>query len=157
MGILGFLITIIGFAVTLFNVIRARSAAEQARDAAEQAREAVRRSHTTIALAQVVVRMEELKRLHREGLWQALPDRYSQLQRDLISIRHRSPHLTETQAARMQRGIVLLAKLEEDLDKSLATGALPGGIARPNRLVSERMADLLQLLHELEAHGDERN
>lgn len=101
--------------------------------------------------------MEELKRLHRDGQWQTLPDRYSQLQRDLISIRHRSPYLTETQAARMQRGIVLLARLEEDLDKSKASWGTPAGMARLNRLISEHTADLLGLLHELEAHGDERS
>lgn len=152
-GIAGFLITLVGFGVTVLNVIRAREASEQARDAAERAREEVRRSQTTIALSQVVVRMEELKRFHREGMWQALPDRYSQLRRDLVSIRHRSPYLTASQATRLQEGIMLLAKLEERLDRQPAK-TTPDGVARTNRLVSEQMANLLQLLHELEDHGN---
>src|SRR5258706_10984196 len=95
--VVGFAVTIIGFLITIVNVVRSRSAAERAEQAARAARSNLLRVDSVAAISGVISGLEDVKRLHRDGAWKGMPERYGVQRTLLISIRNANQSLTVNQ------------------------------------------------------------
>jgi hypothetical protein len=84
-SLFGILLTVVGFAVTIRNVHVSSRASLRAEQAAVETRRAIRLFDTIAEVAGAVSALEEIKRLHRDGAWPVLPDRYSALKKSLIT------------------------------------------------------------------------
>jgi hypothetical protein len=107
-SVIGLVVTVIGFAVTIHNVLRSKHAAEQTKREVDRVRGELSRRDAIADIATVLTTMEEVKRLHRQQAWAILPDRYSSLRRQLISIKASLRNLTDPQKAALQGAIQAL-------------------------------------------------
>ncbi|HEX8210751.1 MAG TPA: hypothetical protein VF584_11290 [Longimicrobium sp.] len=148
-GVADLFLSIIGFAATLYGLWRATTAAQAAERAATGAREALLRSGNIAELATVMSVMEEIKRLHRIGAWPLLLDRYSILRRSLISIRSSSPSLGDEDTKTLQGAIRHFAAIEQAVEKALDTGGAPTNVPKLNKIVSQQIDLLEELLTSL--------
>lgn len=87
----GNLVTVLGFIVTILTILRAKTAAVSARQAAEATKAQLSRVNTLDEFSSAIAIMDEIKRLHRAGAWELVPDRYSVLRRLLASIQTLKP------------------------------------------------------------------
>ena len=145
-SVAGVALSLIGFAITIRNVYVSRRAAERAEVAAIEAREAVRLFDTIQELAMALSALEEVKRLHRDHSWAALPERYSALRKRLITIRQANVSLSEEQSSRLQRAITYLADMEKTVERSLDEKRPIERIARFNERASDHETQLQELL-----------
>jgi hypothetical protein len=148
-SILGLLIALVGFAITIWNVRASRAAALRAEEAANHARRAIRFFDLVTEISAAIAAMEEIRRLHRDGAWRILPDRYSGLRRSLVTIRGSSTDLTADQRTRIQAAITYLANLEKRVEISLERDQPPDLVANWNERVSRHIMELHSLLLEL--------
>jgi len=113
-------VSVLGFWVTIFGVRRAKNAAEQATSAAVSAKRSIVTANALVEFASAMATMEEIRRLHREGAWRILPDRYSALKRALLSLRSEHTSLTDDQKATIQGSVVKIRDLEKLVERALA-------------------------------------
>ena len=146
-GIVGLFATVSGFALTLWKVSRTRNAAEAASQAAEHVRRDLRKVETVAEFSSAIAVMEEIKRLHRKGEMDHLPERYSSLRRSLIALRASNPLLNHDDQSLLQQAIAQFAAFERQIEKALA---LPDGakvdFVRLNRIVSSTIDELYAVL-----------
>jgi hypothetical protein len=150
LGFVGFVVTIVGFVATLWNVARSRRAAEAARDAADEVRRRISTFETVRVLASAVAQLRAVQTDQRSGRWDTLPGRYGEIRGALIGVRERTPTLSEDQRTVIQTAILVLARIEHELDRALAAGKAWENMARSNKILSEQADGLLTILHELE-------
>jgi hypothetical protein len=148
-SILGLLVALVGFAITIWNVRASRAAAVRAEEAANEARRAIRFFDVVAEISTAIAAMEEIRRLHRDGAWRILPDRYSGLRKSLITIRGSSTDLTADQRTRIQGAISYPANLERRVEISLERDQPPDFVANWNERVSRHIMELHSLLLEL--------
>jgi hypothetical protein len=101
----GGLVTVLGFIVTIWTLLRTKTAADAARTAAEQTKLQLSRVDTLAECSSALAIMDEIKRLHRAGAWEVVPDRYAALRRLLASIQTLNPDLTEEQRTALSASI----------------------------------------------------
>ncbi|WP_155931316.1 MULTISPECIES: hypothetical protein [Methylosinus] len=146
-SIAGVGISVIGFMVTVYDVRRSRKAAELAQQAAQDAKNSIQIFETVVDLSAAIQMLEEVKRAHRNRQWEALPDRYANLRKTLISIR-RSSDLSDEHASVFQAAIANLRDMEQAVEKSLPN--MPqGSHHRFNELLSKDVDELAGVLAEL--------
>ena len=148
-SILGLLVALIGFAITIWNVRASKAAALRAEEAANQARRAIRFFDVVAEMSTAIAAMEEIRRLHRDGAWSILPDRYNALRKSLITIRRSTPEMSDDQQSRIQAAIKYLADLERRVEASLEQEQPLERIARWNELASGHIMEMHSLLLEL--------
>lgn len=134
------------------GVFRAKKAAEAAANAANETRDRIARFQTAVSMAQVIAGLEEVKGWNRDRKWQALPFRYAQLRRELITIAQQIYDREAPGREVMQSGIVLLSMLERQLDEAAAVQAVPADVAVMIQRLSEYQDKLQELLHGLRDH-----
>jgi hypothetical protein len=137
---------LVGFAITLRNVYVSRRAAERAEAASVETRRALHLFDTVQELAGAVAALEEIKRLHRERLWDRLPERYAALRKSLITIRRTHAGLSEDQQTSVQRAITFLADMEKRVERSLDSQQPIERIARFNELATGHVSELHDIL-----------
>lgn len=135
--VIGLLITLVGFAVTIFTLWRSRRVAEAALEIARGVRDDLKKVETVAEFATVIASMEEIKRLHRKGERDGLPERYSQLRRSLITLKGAKALLTDDEQTSLQQAISQFAGFERQIEKALANDSV-GKLDFPkqNRIVS---------------------
>ncbi len=144
----GVLISLVGFAVTVVSVLKSRRAAERAQIAAKAARDGIRLFETVVDFTQTISTLEELKRAHRYGQWQILPDRYAAVRKVLISLRTSNPGLTERQNTVIQEALSNLRLYETNVERGLSSGGAPNA-AKLNASLSRDIDDLVAVLGEI--------
>jgi hypothetical protein len=149
-SVVGLLVSLIGFAITIAGVRRAKGAAEQARQAAIATRESIAHYDAIADLSAAMTMMDEIKRLQRHAVWAALPDRYSDLRRRLITIRNSRAHLSEVQRESLQLAIEEFAEFERTADRAAMTGRSPRDLLKLNETVSVRIDEVHALLLSLQ-------
>jgi len=117
-SVFGTIVTVLGFSVTIWQVLLAKSAAQAAESAADQALSAVRQFDLVVEFSGLVAVLEEVRRLQRDKVWKALPERYSQARRLLVSARQVAKDLTDDQRERIQQAIVNFRDMEMLLQKA---------------------------------------
>jgi hypothetical protein len=98
--------------------------------------------------------MEEIKRLHRAGQLEMLPDRYAALRKALIGIRRLSPSLDDDQDKVLQGAITTLSTTEHVIERAIATGPAPDFV-KLNRLFSREIDGLHAVLIDIKGAGEE--
>ena len=148
-SVLGLLITIGGFTLALWRIRKSQSASEQALEAAEGVREQILQMNAIQGVNVAIRTLEDIRRLHRLKAWPVLPDRYTSLKQELISIRGRTPSLTESQRSEIQGAIQQLSTIERQVESTMA-GADEPDIDRINDIISRQIDRLAQVLVELQ-------
>jgi hypothetical protein len=150
--VLGLVITIVGFTVTLWTVLRSRSVASEALSVAKKVRDDLRKVETAGAFASAITAMEEVKRLHRKGELDHLPERYSQLRRSLIGLKGSNHLLTSEDQTAIQEAIAQFGAFERQIERSLASGdASKINFPKMNKLVSVNIDRLHMMVVRLKA------
>ena len=149
LSIFGFFVTLFGFAVTIYKVGRAKNAAQQASEAARQVRDSIVVFNVLADLSAAITIFDEIKRLHRAKSWEITLDRYAHLRRNLISIKHNCPSLSDSHKVAIQSTIVYLADIEAALEKSIEQKREPDNVPRINKILSLKADEVHQLLVDL--------
>ncbi len=142
---LGLLVSVAGFVVTIIIVLRSKKAAEAAKNAAMKVQEDMSRFDLIAELSTAISGIEEIKRLHREGAWHILPDRYSAARNAVVAIIRASPSLAADQEIELQRTKQHLINLEGQVEKALATKGPFPHFPELNRIMSEQ-TDILNAM-----------
>lgn len=145
-SLLGLIVSLAGFAWTLAAVAKAKQVAEGARAAAERARAEILKSNSMVELALAVTAMEEIKRLHRQGSWPLLPDRYASLRGALSTIRTMRPKMSDKRQSVFQGAIQQLRDIEEKVERALATQQQPRNVPALNKVISLQIDKLNEVL-----------
>jgi len=151
-SVVGAIIGLIGFVIIIINVRSSRKAAMQAENAVLKVRVDIQRLHSVEDFSSALAAMTEIKTLHRQQIWQLLPERYSALRKSLISIRATTPDLSEDQKTTLQNAIHNFSTMEADVEKFLADGSESPDVARFNIAVSRQFDRLQQILVEIKQH-----
>lgn len=159
-SLFGVLITVVGFCLTLLNVRRSRLAAAAARDAANDTKRSIEAFEVVADLSKALTTMEEIRRLHRAGSWEVLPDRYSFLKQTLISIKNTHRDLPDESMKAVQGSIVFFTDLAKEVEKAIEDKKPPKSVARMNTIVSSHLDSLYEIFIKLKNeagtgnHGD---
>ena len=144
-SIVGLFVTIGGFTIALWQIQKSKSAAQQAREVAESVRAQILQMNTVQDINAAIKAFEDIRRLHRQKVWEALPDRYTSLKQLLISIKGRTPNLSNTQKAQIQGAVQHISNIEAQVEIAIGGNDEPE-VHRINEIVSkqiDRLADLL--------------
>jgi hypothetical protein len=145
-SLVGVVITIIGFAVTIWTVLKSKSAAERAEQAARTARSNLLRVDSIAGISAAITGFEDLKRLHRTGSWDGMPERYAVQRRSLIAVRSGSMTLTDAQKAILQSAVQQLSFMEKQIEAHLAHPEDVPDRAKFNGIVSKQTGALTRVL-----------
>lgn len=140
--ILGLVITVIGFVLTLWNLWKSRSIATQALSVASKVRDDLRKVEVVAEFSAVIAALEEIKRLHRKGELEPLPERYSSLRRSLITMRDSTILLCNEDQSLLQGAISQFAGFERKIEKALTVDEAKIDFAKMNRIVSTLLDDI---------------
>lgn len=152
--LIGLTITFIGFWVTIRAVRKSRSAAEAAEKAAKDARSNLLKVDSIVGISGVISGLEDVKRLHRSGSWNGMPERYGIQRRMLIEVRTGNLNLTDSQKTTLQSAIQQLSVMEKQIEEHLASPESTPDIAKLNGIISKHADNLTQLLTELKINGE---
>jgi hypothetical protein len=96
--------------------------------------------------------MEEVKRLHRDGSWQLLPDRYSALKTLLVSIRTANPNLSDKHKTTIQDATTQFTGMETQVERFLYVkqNPHPPDITKFNSIISKQIDSLREILIEIQ-------
>lgn len=115
----GTAITLLGFAITIYQLYltkaeagMATTAARLAENAANKAVDELRRFEAVVDFTSVISVMQEVRRLQRDRVWAALPERYSEARSLLISARQAAKDLSDAQRTKIQGAIVDFRDME---------------------------------------------
>jgi hypothetical protein len=150
-SVAGVVISLVGFGITVFGVFKSGKAATRAEAAANAARTEVHLHRMIADFSEAIGMLEEIKRLHRSGAWQILPDRYSALRKTLIVLRSSNQSLNDEQRAAVQNALVDVADIEARVEKTLEN-PLSLKPAKFNQVISADIDRLLSVLTQLMAH-----
>lgn len=121
----GTTLTLVGFGITIYQVVQARKYAKEASSAAvmaeQAANNAVKEFHkfeAVVDFTTVVSVMQEVRRLQRDRVWAALPERYSDARMHLIRARKSARDLNEQQKSKIQNAIVDFREMEAMIEFS---------------------------------------
>jgi hypothetical protein len=140
-SIAGVAISVIGFVATIVNVRRSKSAAERAESAAREARSTIRTFEALSEFSAAIAIMEEIKRLHRVGHVDILPDRYSALRKVLIGVRRLIPSINNDLDTKLRSAITALATMENYVEGRISD-KVPPDIPRLNSILSREIDGL---------------
>lgn len=154
-SVYGLILTLIGLAWAIFNTMRSKAAAVRAEEAATKARDSIQYFETIAELSSVVQGLEEIRRLHREGAWTVLPDRYALVRKNLVAIRTIGPNLSEDKQVRIQDTVAHLSTMQSTVELALSNGEELESVssAKWNEMLSQQIDDLFQMLVELKSDG----
>lgn len=145
-SVVGLVLTLVGFAVTILGVYRSKNAAQSARDAAVQTKSLLLRSDAIADVSAALGMMEEIRRLHRAGVWQLLPDRYSALRQKLISVRTSNTDITEAKLIVLRRVSEEFKVIERRVERAIANGDAPPNPAKLNEIVGSHIDAVSEVL-----------
>lgn len=162
-SVFGVAVSLVGFVYTLKQVTRSKEAAQRAEQAALSTRAKILMADTVMDLSSAIAMMEEIKRLHRNGEWNQLPDRYSALKTLLISIRTSSGKLSAEHSTSLLSSVQHFNDIEQRVERALARGKTPSNVSRLNEIVSlqlDRTHEILAVLKQqigIEEYGGSKN
>ncbi len=150
-SVAGVVISIVGFVATLINTSRSRSAARRAEVAANAARDRIRLFDLASDFSAAISAMDEIKRLHREGAWSILPERYSELRKLLVTVRRANPTLSQEDSVVIQTAIQHLSDIEAKVERAIEEKTAMRNVARINTVMSTQIDKLHEVLVNLRA------
>jgi hypothetical protein len=145
-SIIGLFVSILGFVITISNTRKSKTAAEEARDAVVKVRTDLSKIETVSDLSIAITLMEEIKRLQMQSSWMTIPDRCSNLRKNLISIKSNYPNLSIDQKTALQNAIQQFTTIETLVVKALNDNKSPTDPLKLYRIVSLQVDNAYQLL-----------
>lgn len=142
---LGLALSALGVFLAYRSLRRTRQAAEAAKGAVTQLKQEIGRFESVAACAAVLAMLSEIKRHQRNGAWQLLPDRYSDLRRSLSEIRGSTP-LSQEQQQAVQAALVQLRGIEEQIERHLVIEDSKLDIPRLNKVVSKQADRITEII-----------
>ena len=155
-ALVGIVVSVSGFIITILKLIKSQRAAEAAATAANETRKSMEYVTALTDLASGIAIMEEIRRFHRAGVIQPLPDRYAELRKILIVARAwrgdlvGSSGLSVEQKATIQSALANLSKAEESVERSNAKQE-PVDFVRLNKILSKDLDQLHEILVHLKS------
>jgi hypothetical protein len=150
----GNFVTILGFIVTILTLLRTKTAAVAAQQAAEDTKAQLSRVNTLGEFSSAIAIMDEIKRLHRAGAWELVPDRYSVLRRLLASVQTLNPDLTIEQKTVLGSAIVQFRTMENKVEAARHARRLSDlNLARFNRVVAKQLDELDKVMLSIRQAG----
>lgn len=140
---------IVGFAVTITVAVRSKNAAQRAEEAVKKMREVLQRSDAIMEVTSAIRIMEEIKRLHRNGEWKFLLDRYASLRTSLIGIKSANPDLSDDHKSVLTGAINQLRDIESKVEKAVEAQIVPPKVWKLNEIVSAQTDRLSEVLGEI--------
>jgi hypothetical protein len=110
-----------------------------------QLKQEIGRFESVAACAAVLAMLSEIKRHQRNGAWQLLPDRYSDLRRSLSEIRGSTP-LNQEQQQAVQAALVQLRGIEEQIERHLVIEDSKLDIPKLNKVVSKQADRITEII-----------
>ena len=153
-SIVGVLIALVGFGITIRNVGKSREAADRAEIAANKALERVRYVDTVQNLSKAISIIEEIQRLNRAEEWKVLLDRHLVFRSILTEIRGTSTKLRDDHKAIVQDGITHSSSMSNKIEIALDQEISPAGVPRMNKILSEQVKNLGDILAEMRMETD---
>jgi hypothetical protein len=144
---MGVLLTLLGLIVTLVFSIKSRNAAMNAKTAVDKFRKDINRVDTITDLNQAISNIEEIKRLNRISAWPLLPERYSNLKKNLIYIMYNFPDISDDQKTKIVGVINHIRRIEEQIDQYLEQGISEIQFSGINRILSREIEAMFDLLN----------
>ncbi len=145
-SIMGLAATLLGFAITIIGVYRSKTAAQSARDAAVQTKSLLLYSDAIADISAALGMMEEIRRLHRAGVWQLLPDRYSALRQKLVAVRSANSEMPEDELIVLRKVADEFKAIETRVERALANGNAPPNPAKLNEIVGSHIDAVSEVL-----------
>jgi hypothetical protein len=93
----------------------------------------------------IVTEVDEIKNLHRLGIWVILPAKYSFVRKRLISLKVENPNVTDHREL-LQSMIQQFTDMEHKVEKALAANGAPGDIPALNRVLAKQADKLNELV-----------
>jgi hypothetical protein len=146
LSIVGSLTSILGLVVTIVTFVYVLIFKKAARKAVDQLRADFMRFDAGVEITSAIAAMEEIKRLHREGAWSILPERYSALRKHLISIKGVDPSMLAEEQTVLQGAMQQFLIMEQEVEKALLRKEDPEDVPRYNSIVSKQIDRLQDIL-----------
>lgn len=144
-SVLGLFISLVGFGITIWTLQKTKGAAEAAKEEAERVRLELRKASAISDFSVVVSMLDEIKRLQRLKAWSSLPDRYSGIRQKLIALRTAGFALDDAKMSSIQNAITVTSKIENDLEKIIASSANPDPV-KFNKIISAQIDAISEIL-----------
>jgi hypothetical protein len=148
-SVAGLLVSLLGFGFTIYAVLTTKKAAQAAERATRALREKLSTYDSISTISAAITAISEIRRLHLDGKWTLLPDRYSALRQSLIAIRGGQANLTDGQEELLQGAIQQFAELERQVDRVIVEPERVPDRVKLNRTVSSQADRLMELLTQL--------
>ena len=145
-SIIGLIVSLIGFTITIINVMLSKSAAKRAELAADKALNSMKGIEVVGSLTKAISLLEEIHRLNRTNEWQVILDRHVTFRGMVTAVKVGNPVFEEEQLARLQAAIQHSASISNKIEMSLEKNEEPNGIAQMNKILSDQMQKLGELL-----------
>ncbi len=144
--LLGLLITGVGFYYTIRMVRESKTAAQQTEQAVREvtAKLAVRTARNDLEAVQRII--EEIKELHRSNQWILLPARFTNVRKQLITVKETTNSLTDKQRSAIQGVVVQFRKVEQTIEAALRERRAPDDVARLTVLIADQSDKLSAVL-----------
>lgn len=156
LGVLGLFLTYREAQRSATRAQEASTKSQEAKTASEAAEDAVRNFRQDLALftsvadfTKALSMTDEIKHLIRDGTFNRLPDRLSDMRQLLVAIREANLGLLEEQNEAFQSAIVNFRKLEVQIVADIAAGHQPGNIAELTESICNDVDSLHAILNQL--------
>jgi hypothetical protein len=126
---------------SLWQIFRTKRVADEVNRRVAGVESKIAKLGAVDALTVAVAEVDEMKHLHRLGVWTILPARYSAIRRRLISLKVENASLSRYDSS-LQSMIQQFSNLEHRIEAAIAAGQSPKDVAALNRVLS-RQADKL--------------
>ena len=153
-SMVGVLIALVGFVITIWNVMKSKEAAKRAESAANETLGRVRYVDTLQNLTKAISTVEEIQKLNRTKDWNFLLDRHQEFRRVLTEIRGSTPSLTDDQKGIIQSGVTHSRSMSNKIEIALDKGNQPTGVPQMNKVLSEQLEGLTNILAEMRTETD---
>lgn len=147
-SIVGFPLAIWGIVLAINDARKAKSAAETAQAEVESLRQTLLRLDSVANLADAIAIMDEIKRSHRNDLWDnLLLDRYSALRRKLVAVKTAKVNIKVEYLTAIQNAIVQFRRIESKVEISLKSQASRPTTAKLNAIISAETDKIEEVLN----------
>jgi len=152
--LLGVVIALGGFWYTIQNVKDSKRAADRAESAAKETLGRIRYIDAVQNLSRAISIFEEIQRLNRTKEWKVLLDRHQIFRSILVEVKGSIADISNEHKAIIQEGIAQSSSISNTIEIALDKGEKPINVPRMNKILSDQVENLGDILAELRRETD---
>ncbi|HXM39792.1 MAG TPA: hypothetical protein VN924_00985 [Bryobacteraceae bacterium] len=130
---------------SLVQIFRTKRVADEVKDRVSSVEAKLAKLGAVDARTAIVAELDEIKHLHRLGVWTILPARYSAIRRRLISLKIENASLSQ-QESTLQSMIQQFSDMEHKIEVAIAADRPPKDVPSLTRVLAQQ-ADRLNEMH----------